>query len=101
MVGMSENEKVKIPDAAVEAAARAMAPAAWGPSVWQFRAHGETSHEARDRVQQESLRDARAALEAAAPHMLALGPHPTMSDYPTPAKNAHIATCPQCQETFG
>jgi len=58
-----------IPDAAVEAAARAMAPAVWGPSVWQFAAHGETATDARDRVQQQALKDARAALEAAAPHM--------------------------------
>ena len=60
-----------IPDAAVEAAARAMAPAVWGPSVWQFAAHGEAPADARDRVQQQALKDARAALEAAAPHMLA------------------------------
>lgn len=60
-----------ISDAAVEAAARAMAPAVWGPSVWQFRAHGETATDARNRVQQQALQDARAALEAAAPHIIA------------------------------
>jgi len=59
-----------IPDAAVEAAARSMAPAVWGPSVWQFAAHGEAPADARDRVQQQALKDARKALEAAAPHML-------------------------------
>jgi len=59
-----------IPEAAVEAAARAMAPAVWGPSVWQFAAHGEAPADARDRVQQQALKDARAALEAAAPHMV-------------------------------
>jgi len=62
---------MNVSDAAVEAAARAMAPAVWGPSVWQFAAHGEAPADARDRVQQQALQDARAALEAAAPHMLA------------------------------
>jgi hypothetical protein len=62
---------MNVSDAAVEAAARAMAPAVWGPSVWQFAAHGEAPADARDRVQQQALKDARAALEAAAPHMLA------------------------------
>jgi hypothetical protein len=60
-----------IPDKAVEAAARAMAPAVWGPSVWQFVAHGETSTDARDRVQRQALEDARRVLEAAAPHLMA------------------------------
>jgi hypothetical protein len=60
-----------IPDEAVEAAARAMAPAVWGPSVWQFAAHGETPTAARDRVQKQALQDARRALEAAAPHLMA------------------------------
>ena len=60
-----------IPDAAIEAAARAMTPAVWGPSVWQFAAHGETPTAARDRVQQESLQAARRALEAAAPFIVA------------------------------
>jgi len=46
------------------------------------------------------LKDFRVALEAALPHMLA-GPHPTMSSAVTAASNAHIAICPQCQETFG
>ena len=59
-----------IPAEAVEVAARAMNPAAWGPQVWTFQAHGETPTEARNRVQQEALQQARAALEAAAPHML-------------------------------
>ena len=58
-----------IPDAAVEAAARAMSPRVWGPQVWTFVAHGESPAAARERVQQESLADARRALEAAAPHM--------------------------------
>jgi len=48
-----------------------MAPAVWGPSVWQFAAHGEAPADARDRVQRQSLEDAQRALEAAAPHMLA------------------------------
>ena len=60
-----------IPAEAVEAAARAMNPRAWGPQVWTFQAHGEAPTEARNRVQQEALQQARAALEAAAPHMLA------------------------------
>lgn len=47
------------------------------------------------------LRQLRAALEAAAPHMLPLGPHPTWSSDVTPASNAHIAYCPQCQANFG
>lgn len=63
-----------IPDAAVEAAARAMAPAVWGPRVWTFVAHGETPAAARNRVQRQSLDDARAALKAAVPH---LSPAPT------------------------
>lgn len=48
-----------------------MTPAVWGPSVWQFAAHGEKPADARDRVQRQALQDARRALEAAAPHMLA------------------------------
>jgi hypothetical protein len=46
-----------------------MAPSAWGPSVWQFAAHGEAPTDARDRVQRQALQDARRALEAAAPYM--------------------------------
>lgn len=60
-----------IPEAAVEAAARAIAPLAWGPSVWQLAAHGETPTATRDRAQRESLEQARAALEAAASLMQA------------------------------
>jgi len=62
---------MNITDEAVEAAARSMAPAVWGPSVWTFVAHGEKPADARARVQQQALRDARAALEAAAPYMSA------------------------------
>lgn len=62
---------MNIPAEAVEAAARAMNPAVWGPQVWTFQAHGETPTEARNRVQREALQQARAALEAAAPHMMA------------------------------
>jgi hypothetical protein len=62
---------MQISDEAVEAAARAMAPAVWGPRVWKFAAHGETPTAARDRVQQQALEDARQALEAAAPYMFA------------------------------
>jgi hypothetical protein len=58
-----------IPDEAVEAAARAMAPAVWGPQVWTFVAHGETPTSARERAQRQALEDARKALEAAAPHL--------------------------------
>jgi hypothetical protein len=60
---------VRITEEAVEAAARVMAPSAWGPSVWQFAAHGEAPTDARDRVQRQALQDARRALEAAAPYM--------------------------------
>jgi hypothetical protein len=58
-----------IPAIAIEAAARAMNPAVWGPQIWTFQAHGETPTEARNRVQQEALQQARAALEAAAPYV--------------------------------
>lgn len=44
--------------------------------------------------------EARAALEAAAPYLLPLGPHVTWSSEVTPANTAHIAHCPQCQEAF-
>ena len=71
LMDTSQNDQVMIPTEAIEAAARAMSPAAWGPSVWQFAAHGESPADARNRVQQESLEDARRALEAAAPYMLA------------------------------
>lgn len=60
---------MNISDEAVEAAARAMSPAAWGPQVWQFAAHGETPTAARNRVQKESLEAARNAIEAAAPYL--------------------------------
>lgn len=58
-----------IPAIAIEAAARAMNPNVWGPQVWTFQAHGETPTAARNRVQQESLQQARFALEAAAPYV--------------------------------
>lgn len=58
-----------IPAIAIEAAARAINPAVWGPQVWTFQAHGETPTEARNRVQQEALQQARAVLEAAAPYV--------------------------------
>ena len=48
-----------------------MAPAVWGPSVWQFAAHGESPTDARNRVQKQALQDARAVLAAAAPHLMA------------------------------
>lgn len=38
--------------------------------MWTFVAHGESPVAARERVQQESLADARRALEAALPHLL-------------------------------
>ena len=60
-----------IPDEAVEAAARAMTPKAWGPQVWQLAAHGESPSAARNRVQKEALEAARNALEVAAPYIKA------------------------------
>ena len=60
-----------IPAEAVEAAARTLSPAAWGPRMWTFGAPGDRNAAARERHQQESLARARAALEAAAPYMLA------------------------------
>ena len=62
---------MNIPDEAVEAAARAMSPAVWGPQVWQFTMSGETPTAARTRVQKESLENARRALEVAAPYIKA------------------------------
>lgn len=65
-----QSEQGTVPPVAVEAAARAMSPRAWGPQVWTFAAHGESPEDARARVQQESLEQARTALEAAAPFIL-------------------------------
>lgn len=62
---------MNIPALAVEAAARAMSPAVWGPQVWRFAADGETPTAARDRVQKEALEAARKALEVAAPYIKA------------------------------
>ena len=86
---MSDAEQMKIPDEAVEAAARSLNDAF--PQMWEKMPEW---------AREDERKAARAALEAALTHMLA-GPHPTMSSAVTAASNAHIAICPQCQETFG
>lgn len=77
---MSDNQV--IPEAAVEAAVQA-------------------SYRRNDWGDESRRKFIERALEAAAPHMLPLGPHPTWGSEVSPANNAHIAFCPQCQETFG
>ena len=62
---------MNLPAKAVEAAARQISPAAWGPQVWQLAAHGESPSAARNRVQKEALEAARTALEVAAPYIKA------------------------------
>lgn len=83
-----------ISDEAVEAAAKAAYEAQMEDGDTPWEGYGRSSY-------LDYWRDqARAALEAALPYLLA-GPHPTMSSEVSAANNAHIAVCPQCQITFG
>lgn len=62
---------MNIPAEAVEAAAKAIYPRAWDESALPFVAHGESVADGRARVQRLAMESARAALEAAAPHIIA------------------------------